>query len=91
MQEEIFYHEIIKLGFNEEFANDGLYFRIHGYNYAIINKYLTKKIYLEWEKETKLCRMVRIDNSKECNILNTMPIMNLQHLKIINDFFCNKK
>ena len=91
MQEKIFYHEIINLGFNEEFVNDNVYFKRHGYNYAIINKYLTKKIYLEWEKETKLCRMVRIDNLKECNILNTMPIMNLQHLKIINDFFCNKK
>ena len=90
-QEKINYSEIISLGFTEEETIDNIYFKEHGFDYVIINKYLTKNIYLDWAKETKLCKMVRIDSPKTCNIKAEMPIINLAHLKELINFFSNKK
>ena len=84
-QKEINYSDIKALGFTEEFAHDQVYFNQYGYEYAIIQKKLTKKIYLDWEKETRLCRMVRQDD--ECNILGTFKIEDLDQLKSIINFF----
>lgn len=90
-QEKIDYSDIMALGFTEEIGSDSVYYNTYGYEYSIINKDLTKKIYLDWEKETRLCKMVRIDSPKTCNIMSELPIMNLQHLKDIINFFSDKK
>ncbi len=90
-QEKINYSEIMALGFAEEEISDDVYFQEHGFNYSIVNKYLTKKIYLDWVKETKLCKMVRIDNPKTCNIIAEMPVNNLGHLKELIMFFSNEQ
>ena len=44
MQEQIKYHEIMSLGFKEEFCYDEVYFRENGFQYAII--YLNNYKYL---------------------------------------------
>lgn len=90
-QEKINYDEIMALGFTEEIVADKVYYAEHGFQYAIINKNLTKKIYLDWEKETKLCEMVRLDKSKTGDVKARMPINNLQHLKYLIDFFCDEE
>lgn len=90
-QEKINYSEIMALGFSEEVSNDRVYYNEHGYDYSIITLNLTECIYLDWEKETKLCKMVRIDNTNECNIMKTLPIMNLYQLKEIINFFSDTK
>ena len=90
-QEQIDYDDIISLGFNEEFLPDTVYRNKNGYEYYLITKDLTKKIYLDWEKETKLCKMVRIDNPNECNIQSEMPMYNLKQIKTFIDFYCNEK
>lgn len=90
-QEKINYDEIMALGFTEEISEDKSYYAEHGFEYAIINKNLTKKIYLDWEKETKLCEMVRLDSPKTGNIKARLPIKNLQHLKDLINFFSDKQ
>ena len=90
-QEKINYDEIMALDFKEEIQNDKIYFAKNGYDYTIITKKLTKKIYLDWDKETKLCELIRIDSPKKCNIKSKMPIMNLNHLKEIINFFNDEK
>jgi len=86
-QQKINYAEIMDLGFTEEFCHDTVYEAVHGYPYSIITKNLTNKIFLEWEKETKLCKMIRIGNPKKCNVIADMPIMNLAYLKKTIQFF----
>ena len=90
-QEKINYSEIMALGFTEEISEDKSYYAEHGYAYCIITKNLTKKIYLDWEKDTKLCKMVRIDSPKTGNIKAETPIMNLEQIKTLIDFFSNEK
>lgn len=90
-QEQIPYKEIIRLGFDIETDTDKVYFDEYGFDYYIINKHLTKKIYLDWAKETRLCEMIRLDNTRDNNIMARMPIKNLEHLEEIIDFFCNDK
>ena len=89
-QEQIDYADVIALGFTEEPCEDEVYFNQYGFRYCIITKYLTKKIYLDWAKETRLCEMVRIDSPKTAIIKKKMPIKNLEHLREIVDFFSDK-
>lgn len=86
-QEQIDYSDIINLGFKENVVVDRVYFKRHGYNYSIITYKLTKKLYLDWEKDTRLCTLVRLDSAKSCNIMAKMSIRNLEHLKEIITFF----
>ena len=50
-QKEINYSDIKALGFTEEFAHDQVYFNQYGYEYAIIQKKLTKKYTLIGKKK----------------------------------------
>lgn len=85
MQEKIRYVDIMELGFTEEIINDKVFFDEYGYDYSVIQLNLTKKIYLDWEKETQLCSIIRQD--KHQNIKKEAPIKNLNHLKEVVDFF----
>jgi hypothetical protein len=91
MQEKIKYKDIMDLGFHEQIVHDQVYLNDYGFDYAIITLNLTKKIYIDWNKVTQLAKMVRIDSPKTCSIMNEMPIMNLDHLKQLVDFFLNRK
>ena len=91
-QEKINYDEIMALGFTEDVISDSVYEAEHGYSYCIITKKLTKKIYLDWAKETKLCKMVRLSKPRTGDIGSELPIKNLEHLKeMINFFFDEMK
>ena len=89
-QEKINYDKIIALGFTVEVNNDSVYESEHGYSYCIITKQLTKKIYLDWAKETKLCKMVRLSKPKTGDIGAELPIKNIEHLKEMIDFYTDK-
>lgn len=91
MQQKIKYHEIMSRGFEESIKHDPVYFREFGFDWAIITLKLTAKIYLDWEKETQLCQMVRMDSAKKCNIKTRMPIRDLEHLDELINFFTDKK
>lgn len=77
------------LGFNEQVCSDSVYFDKYGFPYCIITLKLTKTIYIDWEKENGLAKMVRINNNQDCDIMQTMPIINLEHLKDMVRFFLN--
>jgi len=87
MQEKIEYHEIMNRGFNEEILSDPNFFKEFGFDYSIITLKLTKKTYLEWEKETQLCEFIRIDSKKKRNIMARTPINNLNQLDSVISFF----
>ena len=90
-QEKINYDEIMALGFTEDVLSDSVYEAEHGYAYCIITKNLTKKIYLDWEKETKLCKMVRLSKPKTGDIGAELPIKNLEHLKEMINIFSDEE
>jgi len=90
-QERIKYSEIKALNFKETSIEDTVYFNEFGYEYVIIELRLTPKIYLSWEKSTQMCEIVRIDNKRDCNILNRKPIKNLIMLREVVDFYNNLK
>ena len=90
-QEKIHYSDIIALGFEQEESHDPIYFEQYGFDYVIITLKLTKRIYIDWAKETQLAEMVRIDSPKKGNIKNRLPIRNLEHLKELVNFFLDKK
>jgi len=58
----------------EEVCFDSAYKAEHGYSYCIITKELTKKIYLQWQKDTKLCSMFRLSKPKKGEIGAELPI-----------------
>ena len=89
-QDKINYSDILELGFTIDAQHDSVYEAEHGFGYCIITKELTKKIYLDWAKETKLCKIVRLKNNKG-DIANEKPIKNLNELKGIIDFFLDKE
>lgn len=91
IQERIKYGDIMSLDFKEQIENDEVYFKEYGYHWAIITKKLTKNISLDWEKETQLCSMIRVNNKRDSDIMAKMPIMNLEHLKDIVEFFTSNK
>ena len=89
-QEKIDYDKIMALGFSEEVASDSCYEAEHGYAYCIITKNLTKKIYLDWQKDTKLCKMVRLSKPKTGDIGAELLIKNIDHLKEMINFFSDE-
>jgi len=84
---KIKYSDVMSLGFKEQENADESYFNEYGYPYCIITKDLTKKIYLDWAKETQLCELVRMDSPKTCNIKKRVQIKSLKQLKEIVEFF----
>ena len=90
-QEKFMYSGIMSLGFKEQLVSDKAYFDQYGYEYSMITKYLTKKIYLDWVKETQLCELIRIDNDEEMNIKGRLPIRDIDHLNEIIDFFSDEQ
>ncbi len=86
-QEQIRYKTIMGLGFKETKVQDNVYFDTYGYDYSIIELELIKNISLSWDKETRLCEMIRIDNEKDGNIIARLPIWSLLDLEEAIDFF----
>ena len=84
---QIFFTDIVDSGFNIQDVEDDVYMKQNGYKYTINTLYLTTEIYLNWDKETKLCQMVRVDNKNTQNVVAKMPIKGLNHLKEIIAFF----
>jgi len=86
-QERINYSDIKRLEFKEDVQSDSVYFDEYGYDYVIITLDLTKKIYIDWAKETGFAKLIRIDNPKKCNIKKRWPIKNLKELESVIAFF----
>tara|TARA_R110002020_G_scaffold27756_6_gene89341 strand:+ start:1023 stop:1298 length:276 start_codon:yes stop_codon:yes gene_type:complete len=88
-QEQISYEEICKLEFTVEESNCDSFFKDYGFPYKIFYLHLTKKIYIDWDQVTRVCKLVRIN--KESSIQAERQISNLAELKDIIDFFTSKQ
>jgi hypothetical protein len=86
-ENQIDYSDIMELGFTEKKVNDIIYFDKCGYEYSIIQKRLTKKIYLEWKKETRICKIVRLKSVKTGIIASTLELNDAKTAKQLIDFF----
>ncbi len=86
---KINYNEIMALGFKEKPMQDEVYERQNGYPWVWITKKLTKKIYLEWEKETKVCKIIRLKSKKTGDIANS-KVLTLDQVKEVIEFFCGR-
>ncbi len=89
MENKIKYKDIIDLGFKEESVYDQAYFNQYGYDYVIITKKLSKRITLEWAKETQVCEMVRYDS--DGFVKGRLVINNVKSIKGIIEFYTNKE
>ena len=83
--ETINYSKVKELGFAREEINDDIFFNQYGFGYFIMTKEVAKKTILEWDCNTRMVRLIRVD--KKGNIKGTLPINSLEYLKYIIDFF----
>ena len=86
-QEKIDYIDVIDLGFEEEIFDDCVFFNTYGFQYKIVTKQLTKKIYIDWYSVERTCKLVRVDSPKTGNIIAEMKLLNLEQVKQIIDFY----
>ena len=87
-QDKIDYRTVINLGFNREDQTDNVFFKQYGFNWFIVTKKLTKKIYLDWDCTTRTVTLKRID--KDHNIIGSLDIESSQELEDIINFFKDK-
>ena len=87
MESRIWYRDIKRLGFDEQAQEDKLYRDKYGYGYVIFEKRLTKTIYLDWERETGKCYMVRLKRDGKGQMANRMEVMDVESLESIMDFY----
>jgi hypothetical protein len=83
--DEVWYKDVIGLGFTEEVMNDSVFEARHGFKDSVIVKHLTRDIMIEFEKLTLECRMIR--TNKEGLIVAKMPIKSYSDLEMIISFF----
>lgn len=90
-QTEFTYKFIMDLEFKEEFNSDSVFFDKYGYDYSIVTLQLSPKIYVDWDKTTRKCKLVRLKNLKTQDIGNEMPIFTEEQLINIIAFFKNRE
>ena len=86
--ERINYKDIMECGFTDDPQHDSVYEAQYGFPYSIVTLNLTKKIYLQWDKETGLCWIYRTD--KDGWIQAKRPVLDLDNLKALVSFFLEK-
>ena len=86
-QQQIRYKDVMDLGFIETQCPDNVFRDEYGYDYKIVELNLTKKISIDWNIETRMCQLIRINNNIDCDVKARYPIKNLDELKTIIDFF----
>ena len=85
-RQRIDYGDIIDLGFTVELSPDSVYFDEYGFEYEIITKHLSKRIYIDWDKVDGKAKLVRLAKDKS-SIISERPVNNLIHLKELIEFF----
>lgn len=80
-QEPIFYQDILDLGFEVETSSDEVFFKQHGYPYAVYTKQINPNLLIDWDQPTRFCEILLLDD--EFTILDRCPIKNLAHLKAL--------
>jgi len=89
MQEKIKYIDVMDLGFKRIDENDTVFLKKYGFDWFIVEKKISKSLYLSWDCVERTVQLIRID--KKSNILAKMNIQNLKILRSIIDFFSATK
>jgi hypothetical protein len=84
MSKEINYKTVIDLGFKEIFEEDSVYENKYGFPYSIVSFNLTNKLYIDWDKTTRLCTLNRL---RKNNIQKSYIIKDKEELITIINFF----
>ena len=79
------YQKVIDLGFEREDDTDSMFAETYGWHPFYTTLKLTKRIYLNWDCETREIQMIRYD--KESSILGRMKIESEEMLMSILKFF----
>jgi len=82
---EIKYKDVMDLGFVEQFVEDNVFFNQYGFQYSIITFECAKRIFIDWDKTTRLCEILRVD--KDGNIKGRKKIESIDDLKEIILFY----
>jgi hypothetical protein len=85
VQEKINYQDVIDLGFKRSDESDNIFFKQNGFDWFLVTRNLTKRIYLDWDCETHLVQMIRVD--KEQTIKGRIYIKNLEEVERVIRFF----
>ena len=85
-RQRINYADVVELGFNIQRGSDKVYFDEYGFEYEIITKNLSKRIYIDWDKVDGKAKLVSLAKDKY-SIISERPVNNLIHLKEVIDFF----
>lgn len=84
-QQQIWFKDVMSLGFKSSVEEDTVFFDHHGYKWRITTLNLTPELYLNWDNETFFVELIRTNN--ECDILGRIPVTDLDHLKMVLQFF----
>jgi len=81
-QNKIDYKTVMDLGFERENQTDSVFYDRYGFNWFIVTKkLLSKKIKLDWDCNTHLVTMIRLDKKK--NIIGTLYVETLNELECL--------
>jgi len=87
--QDIWYQDVIDLGFKVLPQNDSVFEEQYGYPYAIISKKLCKGFVADWNQHTHVVSVQHLN--KELDILGTMATDNYDSLLILLEFFNKEK
>jgi hypothetical protein len=83
-QKEIWYKDVVDLGFKIEEAQDEVYFAKNGFHSEMIEMDLTNDIFISWTKEDRKCMMYWVDGDF---VKAKVPINDLDGLKDVIEIF----
>lgn len=88
---EIAYQDCVNMKFKRTDISDSVVFSKTGCEPFLLQKQISDTFYFDWDFETRKAELVRTDK-KGINVLNRLPIANLEMLYVIHDFLTvNKK
>mgnify|MGYP003681175354 CR=1 FL=1 len=82
--ETIDYQNCIDLGFEHIHLGCEQFIKQYGYDWFTVDKRVMKQIYFTWDCNTRLMWMIR---GGEKNVKARLPIYNIEHLSLMNEFF----
>jgi hypothetical protein len=86
-QQEIFFQEVVDLGFKVTREDDEKVYSETGGKYIYACLKLTKKVDIYWNNISMNCEIIRIDNRDNESVLNRRVISDFKILKSIVSFF----
>jgi hypothetical protein len=86
----ILYHEVIDLGFEREDCSDNNFYKQNGYDWFLVQKTLSKSLYLDWDCETHRVELIRW-KPKDGSILNRRTLTTVESIKDCIEFFITEQ